>query len=79
MIRNSIHITQVIDLLLIIENAKQLAYNRNGIYLSKYFTNSCSALLWKDIYGLHHLTVLNIQTRGVHSARNIKDKNYIKK
>jgi hypothetical protein len=33
----------------------------------------------KDIYELHHLAMLNIQTRGVHSARNIKEKNYVEK
>ena len=33
----------------------------------------------KDIYGLHHLAILNIQIYGVHSAQNIKEKNYVKK
>src|SRR6266516_4169149 len=36
---------------LTIENAKQLACNRNGTCLSKYFTNSRSALLWKCAEG----------------------------
>ncbi len=33
----------------------------------------------KDIYELHHLTMLNIQTYSIHSAQNIKEKNYVKK
>ncbi len=36
---------------LTIENAKQLACNRNGTCLSKYFTNSRSTLLWKCAEG----------------------------
>ena len=33
----------------------------------------------KDIYGLHHLAMLNIQTRGVHIALNINVKDCVER
>jgi hypothetical protein len=40
--------TQLVDSTLqLFVLSKQLACNRNGTYFSKYFTNSCPALLWK--------------------------------
>ena len=60
-----------------LEDAKQVACNRNGMCLSKYFINNRSALLWMCDKKHRWFATLNIQTRGAHFVRNIKEKSYV--
>ena len=75
-VRDGAHIAQVIDLLL-----SKMQSNWHVIEMEYVFLNILLIVIQlyyenmlKDIYELHHLAVLNIQTHGIHSAQNIKEK-----
>ncbi len=70
MVRNGAHIVQVTDLLLL-----KMQSNWHVIEMEHVFLNILLIVVQlyygnvlKDIYRLHHLAMLNIQTRDVHSA-----------
>lgn len=81
MVKNGTHIAQIIDLLI-----SKMQSNWHIIEMEYVFLNILLIVVQlyyrnvpKDIYGLHHLTMLNIQTRSVHSAQNIKEKKLCRK